>query len=84
MLIILVLPFFGEYIFSLFAIDNVAKGTVKRNERKLQKLKETNSDKEKIKKIEDSINFDKEFLKSYKKRENTKVTITKNDNSKAL
>ena len=84
MLIILVLPFLGEYIFSLFAIDNVAKGTVKRNERKLQKLKETNSDKEKIKKIEDSINFDKEFLKSYKKRENTKVTITKNDNSKYL
>lgn len=84
MLLILVLPYLGEYIFSLFAIDNVTKNSVKRAEKKLEKLKTENKDKEKIEKLENSIKFDKDFLKNYKPRENTKVTITKNDNCKYL
>ena len=84
MVLVLVLPYLGEYIFSLFAIDNVTRNTVKRNEKKLKKLKEKNADKSKIEQLENSIKFDKDFLKQYKPKDDTKITITKNDNCKYL
>ena len=68
MMIVLVLPYLGEYVFSLYAIDNVVKRAVKRQEKKL----------------EESIKQDKNFLENYKPRENTKITITKNDNAQFL
>lgn len=81
---LLVLPFLGEYAFSLFEIDNVVRNRIKIDEKILNKLKSKNSDTKKIEKIEKSINYDKEFLNSYKPKEEKKVTITKNNNAKFL
>lgn len=84
LMFILVLPFLGEYIFSLYAIDNVTKNRIKRDEKKLEKLKSKNADLEKIKKLEESIKLDKEYVKSYKPKKDGKIIIKKNDNSKFL
>lgn len=84
LMFILVLPFLGEYIFSLYAIDNVTKNRIKRDEKKLEKLKSKKSDSEKIKKLEESIKLDKEYVKSYKPKVNGKIIIKKNDNAKFL
>lgn len=84
MQLILILPFLGEYIFSLFAIDNVTRNTLKKSKKRLQKLKETNADKDKIESLEESIKFDEEFLKNYKRKEDAKITINRNDNCKYL
>lgn len=81
---VLVLPFLGEYIFSLFAINNVTTNTIKRNEKKLEKLKAQGGDEKLIKEIEASIEEDKIFLDNYKPREDNKIIINKNDNAKYL
>ncbi len=84
LMFILVLPFLGEYVFSLYAIDNVTRNRIKKDEKKLEKLKSKNCDSEKIKKLEESIKLDKEYLNSYKPKENGKIIIKKNDNAKFL
>lgn len=81
---VLVLPYLGEYIFSLFAINNVTANSIKRNEKKIEKLKQTGGSEELIKELEASIEEDKVFLGNYKPREDTKITITRNDNAKYL
>lgn len=83
-MLVLVLPYLGEYIFSLFAINNVTANSIKRNEKKIGKLKQIGGSEELIKELEASIEEDKVFLENYKPRENTKITITRNDNAKYL
>lgn len=81
---VLVLPFLGEYLFSLFTLSNVVKRRIKSDESKLERLKTKKANSKKIEKMEKSINEDKEFLKNYKPKEGKKITITKNDNAKYL
>ena len=84
LLFILILPFIGEYIFALFAIDNVVKHRINKDEKKLESLKIKNDKPNKIEKLENSIKLDKEFINSYKPKEDGKIIIKKNDNSKFL
>lgn len=81
---VLVVPYIAEYFFAIFAIDNVAKNRIKKDEKKLENLKAKNADESEIKKLEESIKFDENFIKNYKPRENRKIEIVKRDNAKFL
>ncbi len=86
MYLVLFLPYIGEYIFCLFTITEVAKRSIKRDRKKIEKLKIKNSDKDvvKIEKLNKSIEESEKFLKTNKVKENRKVIFSKNENSKWL
>lgn len=84
MFLVLFLPYIGEYIISLYTLKNVVSISSKRKMKKIKKLQKQNEESKKIKKLEEEIDYNNEFLKSYKEKENAKIIICKNENVKWL
>lgn len=86
MVLVLFLPYIGEYIFSLYTIEEINNRNEKRAKKKLAHLKSLENNlqnEEKIKKLESEIKY-YEDLKTKKDNREHKIIISKIDNEKWL
>lgn len=83
MFFVLFLPYIGEYVYNKFSIREVVVSRLKREEKKLEKMKfaEGEGPNAKKEKLKLEIEHDREFLEKEKAREGKKIETFKNDNA---